>query len=85
MTILGKLPAAGAGVLVAILATGLLQPHIENDRVGGQREALEAYVAERAAGRNTLFEEAQIVQQTAADQFRQHYADLDQETVDAIF
>lgn len=85
MTILGKLPAAGAGVLVAILATGLLQPHIENDRVGGQREALEAYVAERAAGRNTLFEEAQIVQQTAADQFRHYYADLDQETVDAIF
>ncbi len=85
MTIFNKLPAAGAGILVAVLATVLLQPYIEDDRVGGQREALEDYVAERAAGRNALFEEAQIVQETAANQFRQHYADLDQTTVDEIF
>jgi hypothetical protein len=85
MNIAQKAPALAAGLLVAILATVVLRPFIENERTSAKRENLAAYVEERASGRNTFFEEARIVQETARDQFQRHYADLDQARIDAIF
>ncbi len=85
MSVVEKIPALVVGLLVAVVATLLLQPYIEGERISTQRAALEAYVAERAAGRNTLFDEAQIVQATAREHFLRHYAELDQTQVDAIF
>ncbi len=82
---MGKIFALVAGLVVAVLGTVFLQPFIESERVDGQREALETYVAERATNRNTLFDEAEVVQATAENHFRQYYADLTQAEVDTIF
>ncbi len=85
MTFINNWPALGAATLVAVAATLFLQPYIEGERLSDQRDALEAYVAERAAGRSTLFDEAQIVQATAREHFFRHYAELDQTQIDEIF
>ena len=85
MSIQARIPALGVGITVAVIATLLLQPFIERERVSATRDGLGAYVSERAAGRNTLFDEARVVQQTARDHFLRNYAELDQTTVDTIF
>lgn len=85
MSFIRKAPAFAAGILVAALATLALQPFIENERALSQSESLEAHIEERADGRNSFFEEARIVQETARDQFQRHYSELDQARIDAIF
>ena len=74
-----------AGMLVAVVATFSLRPFIETDRVSDQREALAAYTAERAAGRNTLFEEAARTQAAASALFLRHYGSLSDIEVARLF
>lgn len=78
-------PALLAGLVVAVIAALGLRPFIETERRSDQREALGAYTAERAAGRNALFAQAGDIQAAASALFLRHYGDLSDAELQRIF